>query len=504
MMRVAIIDLGSNTARLVTLAYQPQQAFHLLDELRQVVRLSEGMHGSGIIQPEAFERGISALMSFRSYCDAAGITNVQATTTSAVRDAKNGEAFLIAARERARLELQILSGEEEAYYGTLAVANSLPLNDALVLDIGGGSAQLSLMQNRQFVRGRSWPLGAVRLTEAFLRADPPRKKEVRALMKHVGQTISDFGAPAQALPLVGMGGTIRNLAGMHHKRQEYPLDLLHGYFLPKDALEAIIQELLDKSLTQRRSISGLNTDRADIIIAGALTVKTFLEHYQAPGILISGQGLREGLFYPHLLPDLNPPLLPDVRAFSIQNLTKRYYDHVAHNAHVRKLALELFDQLAPLHGYGTFERDLLAAAAQLHDIGMAINYYDHHKHGLYLALSEALPGFTHREQVIIALLIRYHRKGKPDASAFEALLEPDDHERVTKLAALLRLAEYLERSKAQLVTEVRCHLSDGLVQIEAIAAARTEADICVEIQETRRRSDLLEHAYGVNVKITTR
>jgi exopolyphosphatase/guanosine-5'-triphosphate,3'-diphosphate pyrophosphatase len=503
MMRVAIIDLGSNTARLVTLAYEPHQSFHLLDELRQVVRLSEGMQGTNIIQPDAFERGIGALVSFRSYCDAAGITNIQATATSAVRDAVNGDAFLRAARKRARLELRILSGEEEAYYGTLAVANSLPVDDALVLDIGGGSAQLSLMRNREFMRGQSWPLGAVRLTERFLQSDPPKKKEVRALTKHVTQAIGTFETSGRSLPLVGMGGTIRNLADMYHKQQSYPLDLLHGYFLSKAALEATLQDLLGKTLSQRRDIPGLNSDRADIIIAGALVANAFLEHTGAPGILISGQGLREGLFYPYLLPDLQPPLLPDVRAFSVQNLTKRYYDNPAHNEHVRKLALELFDQLTPLHGYGPFERDLLSAASRLHDIGMAINYYDHHKHGFYLAVSETLPGFTHREHIIIALLIRYHRKGKPDTAPLAMLLEPDDHGRVMKLAALVRLAEYLERSKAQLVKGVRCHLSDSLLRIEAIADARTDAHICVEVQETRRRTDLLEQAYGIRVEIAT-
>ena len=496
MKRVAIIDLGSNTARLVVLAYDINRSYRLIDELREVVRLSEGMGDAAIIRADAFERGISALCTFRAYCDAVGITNIHATATSAVRDAANGESFLAAARERANLELRILAGEEEAYYGTLAVANSLPYQDAVVLDLGGGSAQLSLMKARQFVTGSSWPIGAVKMTERFFNQHPPKKKDVKALIKHVRKQVGNWYQDKDALPVIGMGGTLRNLADIHHKKTNYPVDLLHGYELSKDALNDVVEDLLSKSVKERGDISGLNRDRADIIAAGGVVIRELLELSGASGIVISGQGIREGLFYPSLVTPA-PHLVADVRAFSVENLARQYYDHPAHNQHVQMLALLLFDQLAELHSFGSFERDVLAAAALVHDIGMAVNYYDHHKHGFYLAMSAALPGFTHREQALIALLVRYHRKGKPDALSVEGLLLEGDMDRVMKLAALLRLAEYLERSKAQRVTNVRCHVSDKYVQIEVIAAG----DAQVEVKEAALRSDLLENAYGVTVDV---
>lgn len=493
--RVAIIDLGSNTARLVVLGYEPERSYRLLDELREVVRLSAGMGEERILRAEAFERGIGTLMSFRSYCDAAGIEEVRATATSAVREAANGESFLAAARERAGLELDVLSGEEEARAGLLAVANSFALEDALIFDLGGGSVQLSLMRQRRFVQGSSWPLGAVRTTEAFIHSDPPKKKELKALQKQVREALGSFLEEARGLPLVGMGGTLRNLADIAMKKSGYPLELLHGYRFGKAALAEVVDELGSRPLAERRNLPGLNADRADIIMAGGVVVRELLELQEAEEVLISGQGIREGLFYPYLFPRTH--LAEDVRRFSVLNLMRRYYDHPAHNEQVRRLALGLFDGLAPLHGYGALERELLACGALLHDIGMAINYYDHHKHGFFLTMSAPLPGFSHREQALIALLVRYHRKGSPSEQGLGGLLLPDDMARVGKLSGLLRLAEYLERSKAQRVQELRCHLGTGYLQVEAVAAG----DISTELREAKLHSDLLASAYGLEVEV---
>jgi len=495
--RIGIIDLGSNTGRLIALAYQPGYSYKLIDELRDVVRLAEGMGAAKSIRAEAFERGLDTLSTFKAYCDAVGIDEICATATSAVRDAANGPDFLAAVEAKTGLRLRLLSSEEEAYYGVLAVANSFALDSAAVFDLGGGSAQLGLMEGRRFKRSYSWPLGAVRLTERFLLSDPPSKKELKALTKYVREALKQVDAGFGGLPLVGMGGTVRNLGDIQQKREGYPIDLLHGYLLRQEALDKIVEEIISKPLAERRAIPGLGADRADIIAAGALVVREAVSLLGAPGLIISGQGLREGLFYPYLLSFQDPPLLTDVRGFSVHNLAYQYYNRPAHNAHVRKLALSLFDQLLPLHGYGTFERELLAAAASIHDIGMAVNYYDHHKHGYYLVLSAALPGFSHREQALLALLVRYHRKGRPEVQGVGGVLAEGDLERVHKLAALLRLAEYLERSKAQRVRDVRCHRSEGCLRVEALA----DGDARIEIKQANLRSDLLARAYGVKVEV---
>jgi len=494
-----IIDLGSNTARLVVMVYRPGYRYQRLDELREVVRLPEGMGGSGILRAAPFERGLQALRTFRSYCDANAIDDVRATATSAVRQASNGAAFVAAARERAGVVLEVLSGEEEARYGALAVANSLAVDDAVVFDLGGGSMQLSSLAGRRFAGGGAVPLGAVRMTEAFLEGDPPKPKALKALRRHVREVLAPRVAELpRGIPVVGMGGSLRNLANVVQSRSGYRPELLHGYRLERRALERLSDELAVMPVAARRDVKGLNRDRADIIVAGSVVIVEALAALDADEVIISGQGLREGLFYPYLFPE-GDHLAPDLRAFSILNLMREYYDNPAHNDHVRLLALELFDQLAPLHGLGPDARELLGAAALIHDIGMAVDYYAHHKHGMYLVMGRALPGFSHREQVLIGLLVRYHRRGAPADLGFGGALEAGDMERLTTLAGLLRLAEYLERSKAQRVRGLRCHLGDGVVQIEALSRGDAE----IEVREAGLRSGLLAAALGITVEVVS-
>ncbi len=498
MRTVGIIDLGSNTARLVVMAFEPGRRYQLADELREVVRLSEGMGEERILRAEPFERGIEVLRTFRSYCDAAGIDEIRATATSAVRSARNGPAFVRAARERAGVELDTLAGDSEARCGALAVANSLAIEDAVVFDLGGGSMQLSVLEGRRFAGGRAYPLGAVRTTERFLRSDPPKGKERRALVREVRKVLAEsLDAMPAALPLVGMGGTLRNLANVVQSRAGYRPEMLHAYRLRAAELEALVDELAGMSVSQRRAVPGLNRDRADIILAGGLVILTLMQERGADEVTISGQGLREGLFYPYLFPEEEGHLAPDLRSFSVLNLMRAYHDRPAHNGHVRRLALALFDQLADLHGLGQAERELLGHAAWVHDVGMAVDYYGHHKHGMYLVMGRPLPGFSHREQVLIALLVRYHRRGTPAEQGYGAVLDGSDMQRVGVLAGLLRVAEYLERSKAQRVREVRCHAAPGYVQIEA----RSVGDATVEVREADAHADLLASALSATVDV---
>jgi len=499
MPRIAIVDVGSNTAKLIALEYRPGYAWRQLDELRAVVRLSAGL-GDGLLQPRPFARGLAALRTFASYATAAGVDQVVATATSAVRDARNGAEFVAAARGLG-IELRVLDGAEEARIGALAVANGLDLTDAVTFDLGGGSFQLAELVDRRWRGGASWPLGAVRAHEAYLRGDPPKPKAVKALRTAAHAAAAGWWGRGAAPPsFVALGGTIRNLANVHQKRVGYPLDLLHGYRLPAADLAALADDLVALPAAQRAELPGLNRDRADIIAAGAVVVAEVVAALGAVEVVVSGQGLREGLFYPFLLPDEPDHLLADVRSFSVLNVMRQYHDDPAHNGHVRTLALELFDGLRPWHPYGAPERDLLGHAAWIHDVGMAVDYYRHEHHGLALTLGRALPGFSHREQVLLALLVRFHRKGTPGDEGYGAVLRPDDLDRLRLLAGTLRLAEYLERGKAQRVSGVEVVADgDGIV-----VRARSEGDVHVEIEAANLRRDLLCQALGRPLRVVGR
>lgn len=499
--QVAIIDLGSNTARMVAMEYVPGHSYRLLDELRQVVRLYEGMPASGStrLQEPARFRALNALRTFAAYARAAGINDVIATATSAVRDASNGPEFLDEVERETGLRLTVLDADQEAAAGVLAVTNSFPVEDALMLDIGGGSAQLAVMQGRAYQWGRSFPLGAVRVTEEFIRKDPPGSASIRKISQHVRGLLKGIRKELDgSLPLYGMGGTIRNLADVHQERTGHPLGLLHGHRLSLDTVEAEVEEFAEMSLAERRRIAGLNSDRADIIIAGAVVAREFMKAAGTDHLTVSGQGLRDGLFYPRLFPDVPGHLAPDVRGFSVMNLVRHYLEDEPHALHVRHLSLSLFDQLQQLHGLGAWERELLGAAALLHDIGIAVNYFEHHKHSAFLIRSSGLPGFTHREIALIALMTYYHRKSRPSFQDLGLLLRKGDQTRLEVLCGILRVSEYLERSKSRRVTDVRVDVLGDVVGISALS----RGDAFVEVSEAQARSDLLAMALGRPVTIT--
>lgn len=488
---LAVLDLGSGTFRLVVYAYQPGFAFHLAEELREAVALGEGLYAGRIAQ-EALERGKKALKAFADFLRAAPVDEVLTLATSAVRDAENGRTILQEA-EALGLRPRVLSGEEEARLGVLAVANALPLEEALVVDQGGGSAQLSLLKGRAFLWGKALPLGALRLTEGFLRSDPPAKQEVKALEKEVERHLKALSLP-HGLPLVGLGGNLRAIARLHQKRRGYPLDLLHGYYLPREGVEELYGDLMALSLRARGELPGLQPDRARTLPAALAFLRVLLRRTGALGLWVSGVGIREGALFTRLLPP--PHLLPDPRAFAVENLFLRYPFPVAHRERVKALASALFEGLRPLHGYGEEERRLLLEAAHLHDVGMHLGYHEHHKHGAYLVLSEPLYGFSHREQALLALLVRYHRRGNPEAGGFRGLLGRGDGKRLKRLAVLLRLAEMLERTRSGRVQGVRVELGERVrLHLEA------KEEPWVEKVEAEKQAGLFQEVFGLGLEV---
>lgn len=509
---VAIIDIGSNTTKMCVYAVEPGRWWRQLDELRAVVRLSAGLGTTGSIAPDAFERGLETLERFAAYVRAVGIDEVCATATSAVRSASNGDEFLAAARRRTGLEVVTLTGEEEATLGALAVANSFAARDMVVLDVGGGSAQLSLLKDRIVVNERSWPLGAVTTTERFISNDPPSDKEVAELRKHVRRSVKAWFAAdpsLRGLPLVGMGGTIRNLGNLAGQLAGGRDDFLHGAAVQRRRLGKVVTTILRATAAERAQIAALSSDRADIIAAGAVVVHEIVKTAGVDELLISGHGLREGLLYRYLLPDSDPPLVADVRAFSVGNLRDRLgftWPAAKDPEHVANLALSLYDALPPRSDAGV-ERELLAAAARLHDIGRAIDYRDHHKHAFGIIMSEPLPGFSHREQALVALMVRYQRSGKPSIDATADLLEEGDTACLERLAGVLRLAVAFDRTGTGGVSALRCALEKRTLTVTAVVAPDTDlgeaggSGALVDLFTARSAAGLLENAYDVEVRV---
>lgn len=492
--RVGVIDLGSNTARLIVISALPGYSYRLEDQVREVVRLRQGMTAKGLSQ-EAMARAFSTLRLFKRFCDSTGVEVVLPTATSAVRDAANGAAFMAQVEREIGLSLQVLSGEREAYYSTLGVLNEIAMGQGFVLDIGGGSVQISRVTDRRFDRGQSLTLGALALTERFVDTDPASEAEVEAVQKEIDRQLDTVPwlQPQAATRLAGLGGTIRNLAKIERARQNYPLGTLHGFSLTRSSVAESIELFRELPQSEREDISGLSSDRADIILPGAMVLASIMDRLDVGEVLIAVNGLREGVFFEHFLQHLPYPVIPDVRRFGVLNLARNYDYHKSHVHHVRFLAGRLFEQLAPLHGYGGPERELLSAAAMLHDVGTVVGYSGHHKHSQTLVEYNGLPGYTPREIALIGLLVRYHRKGMPDTSDYQMLLSKDDDLLVQRLVAILRTAEYLERGRSGAVDDVSVTWENGTLQLTLIADEYPR----VELWDTQRNAlPLLEKAFG--------
>jgi exopolyphosphatase/guanosine-5'-triphosphate,3'-diphosphate pyrophosphatase len=502
--RVAVIDMGSNSWRLVVFGYEPGTPWwSLVDEIREAVRIGAGMgapgNGERVLRPERVELALHTAAVFSAFCRATGVDQVEALATSAIRDAANGDELLAEIEGTTGLHARVISGEEEARYGWFAVANSTTIEDGFGIDIGGGSIQTLRIEGRRLADSRSLRLGAVRVSERFLQDEKATAKQMRALRAHAAAKLEELDWWSGGGRLVGIGGTIRNLAAAAMKRLDIPDIDVQGFPLTRDALEELIEELASLPVSKRGQVKGIKYDRADVILGGALVLAAALEEGGFDAIEATEAGLREGVFFERLLGE--EELFDDVRAESVRNLAHRFNHHDEHDLHVWALSRAMFDGLAAagLHDYGPQERELLWAACLLHDIGVAVNYDDHHRHSHYLTLNAGLPGFTPRELILIGLIARYHRKGAPDPSELGDLAEAGDKHRLQLLCGVIRLAEQLERSRDRAITDVRVSANGSVVSLEA--DTHPSRDATVPIWAARRNADLLAEALGRDVEI---
>ncbi|HEY2397676.1 MAG TPA: Ppx/GppA phosphatase family protein [Solirubrobacteraceae bacterium] len=505
--RVAVIDLGSNSFRLVVFM-AGDRWWKRTDEIYEPVRIGEGLAATGRLGRQPIERALATLDVFSHFCRASGLGEgaVDAVATSAIRDAENAESFLERARERFGLPIRVLSRETEARYGYLAAVNSTTLEDGFVFDLGGGSIQLVRVEDRLARASGSWPLGTVRMSERFLPPNgPAKRKQLEELREHLAGELAGApwlkatGGTGPARRLVGIGGTVRNLAVAAQRATGLPSSGVQGTVIEHQVLDELVQRLASLPASERASVPGVKPARADLILAGAIVVQAVLSAGGFEGMETTEAGLREGIFFERLLAKRDPPLIENVRRASVLNLAAQYRSDGEHTRHVAALALGMFDELAELglHAGDPGERELLWAASMLHDIGMSIDYDDHHKHSRYLILNGGLPGYSPVEAAIIAQAARYHRKGMPVPGPMAALFKEGDGERLDRCAVLLRLAEDLERSRDQLVRRTTMALNNGEVELHLIS----DGEAAVPRWAAGRETELFARAFHRGLSI---
>lgn len=464
--RAAVIDLGSNSWRLIVFDYTPGGCWRRVDGLKETVRVAAGLAATGRMRTRAIELGVRTFDVFARYCEAGGIApaDIEAVATSAIRDAANGEELLARAQAATGLPIRVLPAAEEAHYGYLAAVNSTTLTDGAVVDLGGGSLQLVEVLDRRPRAHGSWPLGAVRATEQLLPGPGPHPR--KALKRARSAIRAELAGASWLDPterVVALGGAVRNLAAAAQRVQGLPDTGIQGFLLTAGALEQLIATLAALPAAERGDVPGIKPGRGDIILAAALVLQAVMERSSAPGLEVTGAGLREGVLFATRLFAGSEPLVADVRRASVRNLAVQHDADLAHVEHVAELATQLHESLAAggAAPVGGEERELLWAAAMLHRVGHAIDYEDHQKHSRYLILSAGLPGFSPRELALIAQIARYQLKGTPGLDDLAVLARSSDRGLVRRCAVVLRLARQLERGQDQSVREARFTPGEG-------------------------------------------
>jgi exopolyphosphatase/guanosine-5'-triphosphate,3'-diphosphate pyrophosphatase len=502
--RLAAIDVGTNSIRLVVAEVDSAASYRVLDEERAQTRLGEGLYQSGSLAEEPMRRSLEALDRMRALAEGMGVEETRAIATAAVREADNGSAFLAAADAQAGVPLQVISADDEARLAFRSVRKHFPLTDrpTAMVDIGGGSLELILSAGGMIEETHSLPLGAVRLTERYVPSDPVTPSEWKDLRKAIDRVLKKrLGKPPFVTPvMIGSGGTFSALASISMFERQGAAGPGQGYGLTRSEWQRLARRLRDAPLDVRRKIRGLNPDRADIIVAGAAAVGRLARHLGAREILVHERGIRDGLLLSMIDERFPEGEVLDAgdRIEWVLRFARRCGANEPHAVHVSRLSQQLFEALEDFHDLDDADRDLLGAAALLHDTGYLIGHSKHHLHAYHLIMHADLPGFSAREVEVVANVARYHRRAHPRKKHPNfARLEPADRRRVRVLSSILRLAAGLDRTHSQAVIGIRARAKGDRVVI----GVEAEEDPQVEIWDAMRKTELMEQVFGVDVEL---
>jgi exopolyphosphatase/guanosine-5'-triphosphate,3'-diphosphate pyrophosphatase len=504
--RLAAIDVGTNSIRCIIVETDGEKRFKVLDDEKATVRLGEGLAASGSISPAAWIRAREAMLRMRKIIDGLGVIAIEAVATSAVRKADNGQEFIDEMKKKAGIEIRVIDGEEEAELAALSVWHHFDMGNSryAMLDIGGGSIELISATGTHIEDIISLELGAVFLSETFLPKDPISEGQYKKLRKYIRKTVrkafadKEFGFQT----LIGSGGTITSIGSMIMNRRKEVYDSLQGYEILHSEVVHLLAMLSRTSYEERRHISGLSPERADIIVGGVAAVESVMRHFDTNILRINERGIREGLIIKSLLKHgmLESGELPTWRT-SIESLAASCHTDRAHCEQVSRFALEIFDALAGEYGFEERHRQILEGAAMLHDIGYFISYNKHHKHSYHLIRYANLFDFTPREKELMANIARYHRKALPKQrhENFSRLSEKDQL-LTRRLGGILRLADGLDRRRSQRVRSMDCELGNSQLRVFLYG----DDDLSVELYGGRSKGDLFTQAFNLDLYLAKR
>jgi exopolyphosphatase/guanosine-5'-triphosphate,3'-diphosphate pyrophosphatase len=513
-LKLAAIDIGSNSIKLAVVDAAASDSFAVLMREKEVVRLGHETLANGRLSPEAIERAVNCIQRFRTAAEVRQAEVIVAVATASVREANNSASFIKQVEKRTGVRVEVLSGVEEARLIGLAASRGCAARGVtnMNIDIGGGSTEISLFKDSSPLSLFSVKIGAVRLTDQFIRYDPAKQKELANLKAEVSAA---FQRPARELrnstwqkvtgtsgTILAIGATLRASTTTNSERKQQPAQPVEAE-IPLSRLSQLNSLLAVKDHAERRALAGISAQRAEIIVAGGYILEAAMRALGVNVLHTCDWALREGVIIDRLREweDESRPPVPefaDQKLRGVHAVGRRFGYEEMHARHVAKLAEQIFDSLAATESFSRHHRTLMLAGALLHDIGYHISHDSHQKHALYLIANSELTGFSEAERAVIANIARYHRGPIPKQRHLEyAALNAADQETVSKLGGIVRLADALDRSHDSRIQSLECHVEPNALHIDIFSSANCDN----ELAAVRRKVDLFEQAFNRTLSV---
>lgn len=483
--RVAVIDIGSNTARIV-IANVVNGYFTVIDELKETVRLARGMEEDGYLRPKRMRQMIITLNTFKNLYESHGVDTVFAYVTAALNRAKNIQTFTNDVLTQCGIKLTVLAEEEEAQLIYAGVINSMDVSKALILDIGGASVRLIACNRRGILNHAALPFGTVSLTEKF--ADRPdgfaRAQLIEELATEELEKIDWLKNLPKEFALIGVGGAMRSLGKLDRRFSKYPLDMAHNYSVTSSNFNNIYNTMKGLNITKPFRIKGLSSARADLLPAAFGCIKAIEDYANFDNLIISSAGMREGAMFRYASGNNSDKAIADILGHGINTMLTRFSMNARHADHVYDISQQLFKQLRVLHKLPRMYNKILRVATQLHDIGCSFKFYDHPKHSFYFILNSNLYGIEQKELIMSALVAWMHGNNTPDeieVQKYLNLLTEDEIDAVRKLGVIVRIAECFDRRMSGIIDSLSCDILGESVILKTSTV--DGADCTLEIQD---------------------
>lgn len=508
MQRIAMIDIGSNSARLVINSIHSDYSYNMIYNQKETLRLSQKVDENGMFTAEGVKMTVNTLNNFAHMCKLFKADKTLAVCTAAIRNAKNSEVVIEELQKQTQIPVRVITGEEEANYAFLGAISSLDIQDAVFFDLGGGSVELILVRDRRVVFSISLPIGTVNTTDKFpvdAKTFPENDNNYKKMCEYVSKALAKVAWIKNLnLPLIGIGGTARTIAKIIQRRTNYNYYKLHNYQFSYETFSDFFCTLKKMQRNNRYRIPGLSSDRADIILAGATIVDALFKTVGAEQFVTSGYGVRDGLFYEYYFSVVHDEdkMMNNVLTHSIKVAQDLYHLDCEHAARVSYFSNKMFKAWFTLHRLPKEYEKILKVASELHDIGIAINYYNHEQHSAYLIESIQLFGVTHFEQMLSAVVACWHNgisQGYFKHHVYNDVLKLEDWQNARKLAVLLTLAEALEYSETGAIKDIEVSFGKNGSVLILVEPADGRKKPSLEITQVRSKASIFKKEFGVEL-----